>query len=129
METLIRALERGCIELHSRGSFTSEVTSSSMSSCNLGSLEAKASARVEVSDSMADKSKTPGIRTPLAEALSRSYNNQISIPLMNNFIGKRRSGRRNKAPLTIMRADPIDFQAMVHQMWIVLEESFLIYIC
>jgi len=133
MEIVVGALER---ELNSRpeegviignssekiaGSSTSEVASSSMLSCDLGSpsqatVEAKAIASVEVSDSMAGQSEAPGTRTPPAEALSRSCNNQKSVPAMNNFIGKRRSRSGNRAPLTIMRADPAEFQAMVQQM-------------
>jgi len=130
MEIVTRALER---ELNSRadegvivrtsekitGTFTSEVASSSMSSCDPGSpsqvaVEAKAS--LEVSDPKAGQYEAPGTRTPPAESLSRSCNNQRSIPAMNNFIGKRRSRRGNRAPLTIMKADPADFQAMVQQM-------------
>jgi hypothetical protein len=133
MEIVTRALER---ELNSRPdegviirnsnekiavTSMSEVVSSSMSSCDAGSpsqaaVEAKASAIVEVSDSMDGQFEAPGTRTPPAESLSRSCNNQRSIPAMNNFIGKRRSRRGNRAPLTIMKADPADFQAMVQQM-------------
>jgi hypothetical protein len=138
MEIVVGALER---ELNSRpeegviignsseknssekiaGSSTSEVASSSMFSCDLGSpsqatVEAKAIASVEVSDSMAGQSEAPGTRTLPAEALSRSCNNQKSVPAMNNFLGKRRSRSGNRAPLTIMRADPAEFQAMVQQM-------------
>jgi hypothetical protein len=118
MEIVIRALVR---ELNSRpeeeviigtsnekitGSSTSEVASSSMSSCDPGSpfqaaVEAKASASVEVSDSMESQSETPGTRSPSAEALSRSCNNQRSIPVMNNFIGKRQLRRGNRAPPTL----------------------------
>jgi hypothetical protein len=133
MEIVTRALER---ELNSRPdegfiirnsnekiavTSMSEVVSSSMSSCDAGSpsqaaVEAKASAIVEVSDSMDGQFEAPGTRTPPTEAVSSSCNNQRSIPAMNNFIGKRRSRRRNRAPVTIMRADPVDFQAMVQQM-------------
>jgi len=95
------------------GPSTSEVTSSSVSSCDPGSPsqgneEAKES--LEVSDSMAR-----GNRTPPADAFSNPRNNQRSIPATNNFIGKRRSQRGNKTPITIMRADPADVEAMVHQ--------------
>jgi len=127
MEIITRALER---ELNSRtnddgviirtwdeknaGPSTTEAVSSSVSSCDpgspsLGAEEAKEC--LEVSDSMAR-----GNRTLPAEALSRSCNNQRSIPATNNFMGKRRWRRRKRAPITIMRADPADFQAMVQQM-------------
>jgi hypothetical protein len=108
MEIVTRALVR---ELNSKpdegaftGPFTSEVPSSSTSSCDPGSpshtaVEAKASASVEVSDSMAAQFEGPGTRT---EALSRSFNNQRSIPALNNFIGKRRSRRGNRAPITLV---------------------------
>lgn len=90
--------------------------SSSTSSCDPGSpsqtaVDAKASASLEVSDSMEAQSEAPGTRT---ETLSISCNNQRSIPGLNNFIGKRRSRRGNKAPIT--RADPADFQVMAQQM-------------
>lgn len=121
-----RALER---ELNSRtgeeatirtsnkknaGPSPSEVTSSSMPFSNPGSPsqageEAKAS--LEVSDSMASKN-----RTPSAEPLSTSCSNQRSISAMNDFIGKRRSRRGNRSPITIMKADSADFQAIVQQM-------------
>lgn len=133
MEMVIRALER---ELNSRpvesiiigtskekiaGSSTGEVPSSSASSCDPGSpsesdVEAKASVKLRVSDPMVGQSESPGTRTRHAGALSRSCNNQRSIAVVNNSIGKRASRRRNKAPTTIMRADPSDFQAMVQQM-------------
>jgi hypothetical protein len=126
MEIVTRALER---ELNSRpdeepvirtsneknaGPSSSEVAPSSMSSCDpvspsQAAEETKAS--LEVSDSTAS-----GNLTLPAEALSRSCNNQRSIPAINNFIGKRRSRMGNRAPITIMRADPVDFQAMVQQM-------------
>lgn len=130
MEIVTRALER---ELNSRphegvstrtsekiaGTYTIEVMSSSISSCDPGSpsqaaVEAKAS--LEVSESKAGQYEAPGSRIPPAESLSRSCNNQRSISAMNNFVGKRRSRRGNRAPLTIMKADPSDFQAMVQQM-------------
>lgn len=128
MEVVTRALER---ELNSRphegvrtsekiaGTSASEVVSSSMSSCDPGSpsqaaFEAKAS--LEVSKSKAGQYETQGTQTPPAESFSRSCNNQRSIPAMNNFVGKRRSRRGNRAPLTVMKADPADFQAMVQQM-------------
>lgn len=100
------------------GPLTSEIASSSTSSCDPGSpfpkpVEAKSSASVEVSDLMDAQFEVPGTRT---EALSRSCNTQRSIPGLNNFIGKRRSRRGNRAPITIMRADPANFEAMVQQM-------------
>lgn len=130
MEVVTRALER---ELNSKqdegvivgtsekitGTATSDVASSSMSSCEPDSpaqaaVEAKAS--LEISDSKAGQYETPGTRITPAESLSRSCNNHRSIPAMNNFTGKRRSRRGNRAPLTIMKTDPADFQAMVQQM-------------
>lgn len=104
------------------GSSTSEVASSSTSSCDPGSpsqaaMKAKASGSVEVSNSMTGQSETPRTRTrPLAEALARSCNDRRYIPMRNNFNGKRRWRRGNRAPLTIMRADAANFQAMVQQM-------------
>jgi len=96
------------------GSSTTEAVSSSVSSCDPGSPSQgaeEAEESLEVSDSMAR-----GNRTPPADALSRSCNNHRSLGATNNFIGKRRSQRRNKTPSTIMRADPAAFQAMVQQM-------------
>jgi hypothetical protein len=90
---------------------TEIITTALMRELNSRPDEGKTSA--EVSDSMAAQFEALGTRT---EALSRSCNNQGSIPALNNFIGKRRSRRGNRAPITIMRADPADFQAMVQQM-------------
>merc|ERR1711915_646242 len=122
MEMITKALER---ELNSTpndhgliittpdeknaGSSTTEALSSSVSSCDPGAEEAKESP--EVSDSMAR-----GNRTLPVDALSRPCNNQRPLATTNNRIGKRRSRRGNKVPITIMRADPADFQAMVQQM-------------
>jgi len=133
MEIVTRALQR---ELNSRPdegviirtsnekiAVTSmiEVVSSSMSSCDPGSpsqaaVEAKASAFVEVSDLMDGQFQALGTRMSPTEVVSRSCNNQRSIPAMNNFIGKRWPRRKNRALVTIMRADHVDFQAMVQQM-------------
>lgn len=98
--------------------FTSEVVSSSTFSCDPGSpshstVEQKASASVEESDSVAAQFETPGIR---AEALSKSCNNRRSTPALNNFICKQRTRRGNRAPITIMTADPPDLQAMVQRL-------------
>jgi len=96
------------------GSSTTEAVTSSVSSCDPGSPSQgaeEAEESLEVSDSMAR-----GNRTLPVDALSRSCNNQRPLATTNNRIGKRRSRRGNKVPITIMRADPADFQAMVQQM-------------
>lgn len=90
------------------GPSTSEVTSSSVSSCDPGS---PSQAAQEVSSSM-----IPGNQTPPAKALSIACNNQRSILAMNNFICKRLWQRRKRAPITILRADPTDVQATIQQM-------------
>ena len=80
------------------GPSTSEIPSSSISSCDPGSpsetaveAKAKACASVEDSDSKAGLSEAPETRILHAEALSRSCKNQRSIPAMKNFSSKKRS--------------------------------------